>query len=202
MIMTRANALCAFLFVLVSTGSGWPASPPLRLQNCSSTAAPDQRQWCDEEAFRQTAKSSTTPLEGGWQLVTTKDPAGGADAVSVMHVVDSVKSDLALAGLSLQCGRGGIEVVLIILDRLPRATRPSVILTAGSKRSEFEASVVQGGEALLLPESASNLAAQEWQSVKELLVEIEATPRPIRGAIPIGGLSVALRHLSQNCPAR
>jgi hypothetical protein len=198
--MTRAYLLSASL-VLVWT-SGCFASPPPGLQNCSSAAAPDQRQRCDEAAFRQAGKSITTLLEGGWQLVKTKDPAGGADAVSVMHTVDSSRSDVGLAGLSLQCGPAGIEVVMIILDRLPRAPRPAVMLTAGNKQTEFEATVIQGGEALLLPESASNQAAGEWQNIKELSVEIATKPTPIRGAIPLGGLSAALGRLLQNCPAR
>ncbi len=200
--MTRANALCA-LFLVILTGAGWPASPPARQQSCSDSALDQrQRQRCDEEAFRQAAKSITTPLDGGWQLVKTRDPAGGAEAVSVMHVVDSSKSDFALAGLSLQCGHSGVEVVLIILDRLPRVARPTVVFTAGTKQSEFEASVVQGGEALLLPETASKLADGEWQSTNELSVDIETKSASIRGRIPIGGLSAALRHLSQNCPAQ
>jgi hypothetical protein len=199
--MMRTNVAQA-LFALLWLGSVWPASSFPGVQNCSPGASLDQRQRCDEEAFRQAGKSLTTPIEGGWRLVKTRDPGGGVDAVSVMRVVDSLKSDIGLAGLSLQCRHSGIEVVLIVLDPLPRTTRPAVVLTAGRIRSEFEASVIQGGEALLLPQLASNLAGGEWQSASELLVEIETKPAPIRGVVPIGGLSTALRFLSQNCPVR
>ena len=135
-------------------------------------------------------------------MVETRDPGGGADAISVMHVADTAKSDSGLAGLSLQCARGSIEVVLIVLDPLPRTTRPPVTLTAGSSRAELRASVIQRGETLLLPQAASNLAAGVWQKVSELSVEIDTKPAPIRGAVPLGGLSTALSYLSQNCPAR
>jgi hypothetical protein len=119
-----------------------------------------------------------------------------------MHVADTVKSDINLAGLNLQCGQQGIEVVLILLEPLSRTARPTVALTAGTSRSEFEASVVQGGEALLLPQAASSLVAGAWQNATELSVEIETKPSPIRGAVPIGGLPAALRALSPNCAVR
>jgi hypothetical protein len=188
-------------FALLWLGSVWPASAA-GLQNCSLGANLNERQRCDEEEFRQVGKSSTVPIEGGWRLVKTSDPGGGVDAVSVMHVVDSSKSDIGLAGLSLQCRSSNIEVVLIILEPLPRTARPAVVLTAGQIRSELEASVVQGDKGLLLPQLASNLAAGEWQRASELSVEIEAKPTPIRGVVPIGGLATALRQLSQNCPGR
>lgn len=199
--MIRLSSLSAFLLFLW-IGPGWPEPPRPRSLNCLSGATFDQRQKCDEEALGQAQKSQTTQLDGGWRLVRTRNPSGGADAVSVMHVADTAKSDTGLAGLSLQCGRDGVEVVLVVLERLSLTARPSVTLTAGINRVEFEASVVQGGEVLLLPQAASNLAVGAWQSATELSVEIEAKPAPIRGAVPIGGLSAALNYLSRNCPAR
>jgi hypothetical protein len=200
--MRRANVLSAF-FLLLWTTSGWPASPFPGLTSCSSGAGADQRQRCDDEAFKEVQTlSQSTQLDGGWRLVKSRNPGGGADAVSVMHAVDSAKSDIGLAGLSFQCGRHGVEMVLILLEPLPRSGRPVVILSAGSKQTEFEASVLQTGEALLLPQTASTLAIGEWQSTPELSVQINIKPGPIRGAVPIAGLSNALRYLSQNCPAR
>jgi hypothetical protein len=173
------------------------------LQNCSAGANSDQRRRCDEEAFKQVeTRSQTTQLDGGWRLVRTRDPSGSADAISVMHVVDISKSDANLAGLSLQCGKDGIEVILIVLEPLSRSARPAVVFNAGNKRAEFEASVVQTGEALRLPRAASDLAAGEWQSATELTIEIETKPTPIRGTVPISGLSTAIRLLSENCATR
>ena len=201
-VMMRVTLLCAALLV-VADGSSRAEPPRPGMLNCASGVSPEQRQRCDEEAFRQVETGSqSTQLEGGWRLVKSRNPDGGADAISVMHVVDSAKSDARLAGLSLQCGRDGIEIVLIVLERLSRSTRPNVVLITGEKRAEFEASVIQGGAALLLPADASKLAAGDWQGATELSVEIATKPTAIRGAVPIGGLSTALRYLSQNCPAR
>ncbi len=200
--LVRATLLCAALLI-VADGSGRAEPPRQGMLNCASSVSPEQRQRCDEEAFRQVETGSqSTQLEGGWRLVKSRNPDGGADAISAMHVADSAKSDARLAGLSLQCGRDGIEIVLIVLEPLSRSTRPNVALITGGKRAEFEASVIQGGAALLLPADASKLAAGDWQGATELSVEIATKPTAIRGAVPIGGLSTALGYLSQNCPAR
>ncbi|MBR0697945.1 hypothetical protein [Bradyrhizobium lablabi] len=171
--------------------------------DCKSGVSPERRQRCDEEAFRQVETGSeSTRLEGGWRLVKSRNPEGGADAISVMHVVDSAKSDTRLAGLSLQCAKDGVEVVLIVLEPLPRSPRPKVVLTTGEGRAEFEGSVVQGGAAVRLPADASRLAASDWQTAPELSVEIGTEPTAIRGTVPIAGLAAALLYLSQNCHAR
>ncbi|KWV58513.1 hypothetical protein AS156_33510 [Bradyrhizobium macuxiense] len=173
------------------------------MKDCGSGVSPEQRKRCDEEARRQVeAGSQSTPIEGGWRLVRSRDPDGRADAISAMHVVDSANSDPRLAGLSLQCGRDGINVALILLEPMARSARPTVVLTTGGRRAEFEASVIQGGAALLLPADASKLAASDWQSASELSVEIATKPNAILGAVPISGLPTALSYLSQNCHAR
>ena len=178
-------------------------SPSSTLQSCVYGLSAEQRQRCDEAVSNQSKFSGqTVPLEGGWRLVRTKNPGGTTETISVMHVADTAKSDIGLAGLSLRCGLGSFEVILITLEPLPRASRPNVILTVGSVRNQFQASVAQSGEQLVLPQAASGLATGEWQSGTELSVEIETQPNPIRGIVPIGGLSAALRLLSPLCAAR
>lgn len=198
----RLSLLCAALLVMADGSCRADPTRPGML-NCASGVSAEQRQRCDEEALRQVETGSqSTQLEGGWRLVKSRNPDGGADAISAMHVVDSAKSDARLAGLSLQCGKDSIEIALIVLEPLSRSTRPNVVLIAGDRRAEFEASVVQGGAALLLPPDASKLAVSGWQSATELSVEIATKPTAIRGTVPIGGLSTAVRYLSQYCPAR
>ncbi|WGD50679.1 hypothetical protein QA641_34600 [Bradyrhizobium sp. CB1650] len=201
-VVMRFTLLCVGLLVL--TGGSSRAEPPRPgVLNCGSGINTEQRRRCDEEALRQVESASqSTQLEGGWRLVKSRNPDGGADAISVMHAVDSAKSDGRLAGLDLQCGKDGIKIVLIVLEPLPRSTRPNVTLVTGEKRAEFEASVIQSGEALLLPADASKLAASDWQNATELSIEIGTTPAAIRGAVPIAGLATALRYLSQDCRAR
>ncbi|MGY8667472.1 hypothetical protein Q3C01_34675 [Bradyrhizobium sp. UFLA05-109] len=187
--------------LLAGSARSEPANPPLK--GCISGASADQQRLCDRQASEQlTSASRITALEGGWQLVRTKNPSGGTDAVSVMHVADSSQSDLRLAGLNLQCGQKGVEVILVTLERRSRGDRPKVVLSATGSRSEFEATVVQAGEALLLPQPASDLAVHEWQNSPQLSVEIDAKPAPIRGVIPIKGLATAMKALTTNCPAR
>ena len=202
LVMKRLMILCAILSIcLLGPSRADPVRPGL--QNCFSGAPAGQRQLCDEEASEQVkAGSRIVPLEGGWRLVWTKDPGSGTEAVSVMHAADTAKSDINLAGLNLRCGREGIEVVLIVLQTLPRASHPRVALATGSNRAEFESSVAQGGEVLLLPQAATDLAAGDWQKAAELSIEIATESNSIRGIVPIGGLSAALRTLSQNCATR
>lgn len=201
-VMLRLPLLCVSLLVL--TGGSSRAEPPRAgLLNCGSGINTEQRRRCDEEAFRQVESvSQSTQLKGGWRLVKSKSPDGGAGAVSVMHAVDSAKSDGRLAGLDLQCGKDGVKIVLIVLEPLRRSMRPNVTLITGKKRAEFEASVIQSGAALLLPADASKLATSDWQNENELSVEIGTTPAAIRGTVPITALATALRALEQDCRAR
>jgi hypothetical protein len=198
----RLLATIALSFLMVSQTHHVLAQgvPP---QDCSRLSNPQDRRLC-EERFSQSVKASsrTAELEGGWSLVRTPNPQGGPEAVSIMHVSDTAKSDFALAGLTLRCSGAGIEPLLIVLEPLATGSRPPVIVAAGSTKSQFEASAVQGGLALLLPQMASNLAAGPWQTATELSVEIAIEPIPIKGIVPISGLPKALQTLTQICATR
>lgn len=135
--------------------------------------------------------------------MTTTEPGGRGETVSVMHIADLAKSDPGLAGLSLRCSRnGGIEIVLIMLDPMVRGSRPKVALSAGPDRKEFETTVASGGEALLLPPAASSLPTDNWRSATEVSIEITTNSTPVRGIVPIAGLQPALRALTPHCPVR
>jgi hypothetical protein len=160
----------------------------------------DELQRCDKAVSDQlNASSQTTVLDGGWRLVKTKDPGGHGEVVSAMGTVDTAKSDMNLAGMSLNCASGGIQIALIVLSALPRASHPKVTLTAGSNRTEFEGAVTQSGEGLLLPPAVSNLVSRDWQNEPELSIEITTKSNPIRGILPLRGISSALRSLSRSC---
>ena len=174
-----------------------------QMLNCVPGAAPEARQRCDEVVSDQLrATNQTTILDGGWRLVKTRDPGSGSETVSAMHTVDIARSDANLAGLSLRCSPGGVQLVLIVLSPLPRASTPRVTVTAAADRSEFQASVIQIGDALLLPPAATDLAGGNWQKASELSIEIDTKTSPIRGVVPIGGLSAALRSLTGYCPVK
>lgn len=200
--LLRSLMTVSLLLMPTAGARSEPIAP--REGDCVSGASREQQQECDRKISEQVGNASrVTPLGADWQMVRTKSPTRGPDAVAVLHVADSAKSDVSLAGLSLQCGQQGVEVVLVTLDRISRTDRPRVSLAAGTAApTAFEASVVQAGEALLLPQNASKLAAGDWQKANELSVEIERKPAPLHGVIPIRGLAVALQTLIANCPAR
>jgi hypothetical protein len=201
--------ICTLIVIYIGTQSSWAQTSNFsaaaglaqpNIQDCRPGARISDRQRCDEAISEQLkAASRTTALDGGWRLVKTKDPFGNSETVSAMRTVDADKSDINLAGLSLNCVSGGIQIALIVLSPIPRTSHPKVILTAGSNRSEFEGAVTQSGEALLLPPAVTSLAARDWENVPELSIEITTKSNPIRGILPLGGLSSALRSLSRNC---
>jgi hypothetical protein len=81
-----------------------------------------------------------------------------------MHVADIRSSDIDFAGINIRCGPGGMEFLLIVLNRLSRSDQPTVILSAGDHRAQLEASVDPTGQALLLPTASGALVASEWQN--------------------------------------
>ncbi|UFW51621.1 MULTISPECIES: hypothetical protein [Bradyrhizobium] len=192
-----------FLVVAIALPCSASADSTRLPQSCVPGADPEQRQRCDDAVSRQLNSSSqSTPLDGGWRLVKTRNPNGGADIVAIMRTADTTRSDLNLAGLSLRCAEFGTEVMLTLLEQQPRASHPKVTLAAGSDRVQLEASVNQSAESIVLPPSASALAAGPWQTFPELTVEIATTPTPTRGTIPLAGLANAMRALRSSCALR
>jgi hypothetical protein len=105
------KGLASFSLMLVM-GTGLAQADSMRpgFQNCTPGLNPDQQRTCDRQASEQIgAGSRATSLPGGWQLVRTKNPQGGADAISVMHVADIRSSDIDFAGINIRCGPGGME---------------------------------------------------------------------------------------------
>lgn len=146
--------------------------------------------------------SQSTTLSGGWRLVKSRNPNGGGEIVSVMHAVDTTKSDLGLAGMSLRCGSIGPEAILILLDPVPSTNPPVVTLQAGPTKTRIDASVLQDGRALLLPLAAATVSNAAKKGVAEVSVTIDTQPQAIAGVVPITGLVSALNSLSIYCPAR
>jgi hypothetical protein len=136
-----------------------------------------------------------------WRLARTPNPAGGPDIISITKIVDSTRSDHDVAGLMLRCGEGATTEVLIVLTKpLPPRTHPQVTVVAGATTTEFTASVVTPGALVLLPEKASALVEDAWQSIPELAVAIAENDRSLRGVIPLADISTAMQTLQSNCP--
>jgi hypothetical protein len=175
-------AICvSFMLGVVSASCQEPGKPA----NSGAPAAPSQQ---------QPAESST------WQLSRTPNPAGGPDSISITKITDTTRSDQDVAGLSLRCGEGATNEVLVVLGKpLPLQTHPKVTVVAGATTTDFTASVVKPGALVLLPEKASALLETAWQSVPELAVIIATKEGLLRGTVPLGDISAALRTLQSNC---
>ena len=65
------------------------------------------------------ASSKVAVLDGGWRLVKTTDPGSTSETVSAMRTVDTARSDINLAGCSLRCAPGGMQVVLTSFPPFP-----------------------------------------------------------------------------------
>ena len=101
----------------------------------------------------------------------------------------------------LRCAEGATTDVLITLAApLPPRTHPKVTVVAGAATTEFIATVIPPGALVLLPEKASALVENTWQSVPELAVSITDNNRAVRGVIPLEAISNAMQELQSNCP--
>ena len=148
-----------------------------------------------------TASGEEPPPAGGWNLIRTANPRGGADLVSTIHTADTTRSEVNLAGLMLRCGELHPDVIVVVVSPFSLRAHPTVIIGVNHAESHFEARVVSAGAGLLLPDEASALAAGAWQSAHELTVAVSSQEQSFAGVIPIDGLSAALVKLSANCPA-
>jgi hypothetical protein len=176
-----------------------PGVPLSASEQCRSIKDAAGRLRCYEGA---TAKPDSTANSlssvRAWPLVRTPNPAGGAEAVSIMQTADTAKSDLDLAGLMLRCGERNIETLVVLIRPFPPRAHPKVRVAAGAQSREFTATVQPPGVALLLPAEATALAAGPWQSATELAVQVD-DESSIRGIISLQGLGPAYRLLIENC---
>jgi hypothetical protein len=138
---------------------------------------------------------------GTWQLARTPNPSGGPDSISISKIVNPAPSQQDVAGLMLRCAEGATTDVLIVLAApLQPRTHPKVTVVAGATTTEFIATVIPPGALVLLPEKASALVENTWQSVPELTVSITDNNRALRGVIPLEDISKAMQELQSNCP--
>ena len=174
------------------------------VEHCRRIKDERARMRCEkEENSRPSANApQQQPAEPGtWQLARTPNPAGGPDSISIAKISNTTGSDKDIAGLMLRCGEGATTQVLVVLIKpLPLLAHPKVTVVAAATTTEFTASVVTPGTLVLLPEKASALVEDAWQSVPELAVSISENRRSLHGVIPLADISTAMRTLQSNCP--
>ena len=175
--------------------------PGSESEHCRTITDSGARLRCYEATTSDRSDKRQSSIAGAWRLVRTPNPAGGPDAVSIMHTADVSRSDLDLAGLMVRCGQETTEVLIVLVRPFPPRARPKVSIgVAGSGPVEFTASVAAPGLLLLLPPEANTLAAGPWQTAPELTIAVADEHAPIHGVVPLTGLGIALGELRQNCP--
>ena len=138
-------------------------------------------------------------LTGGWRLVRTANPHGGADAISIMHTADPSRSDLNLAGLMIRCIGSATEVVIVLLRPFPLRARPHVLLGEPGHETRLEATIVAPGTAVLLPGDGKLLVSGPWQAKNDLSIRIVDDQTTITGVVGLTGLQPAFKTLETNC---
>ncbi len=174
------------------------------VEHCSRIKDEPERMRCEkeEDSRPSTNFSQQPPPEPGtWQLARTPNPAGGPESISIMKSANITESAQDIAGLMLRCGEGATtEVLIVLIEPLPLRAHPKVTVVAGATTTELTASVVTPGALVLLPEKASALVEDAWQSVPELAVSISENRRSLHGVIALADISTAMRTLQSNCP--
>jgi hypothetical protein len=199
-----AGAICAFW--LTSACCQEAAKRPKsnsELEGCRRIKNEHMRMHCLEQINPKAAPGPQQPpaASATWQLARTPNPSGGPDSISILKVTAPTPSGQDVTGLMLRCAEGATTNVLIVLAApLPPRTHPKVTVVAGSTTTEFIASVVPPGSLVLLPEKASALVENTWQSVPELAVSMKDNNLALRGVIPLEDLSNAMKELQSNCP--
>ena len=151
---------------------------------------------CYEQATSKRPDRPQPSVAGTWRLVRTPNPAGGADAISIMQIADPSRSDLDLAGLMVRCGEATTEVLIMLVRPFPPKSHREVTIVSGSQPVEFTATAAPPGLMLLLPPQANALADGPWQDASELTIEVADEHAPIHGVVPLPGLP---RHRSADC---
>jgi hypothetical protein len=153
----------------------------------------------DSNATGDAERARSSELAGGWHLVRTHNPSGGADAISIMHSADTSRSDLDLVGVMVRCSETNAEVVVVILSAFPFGTRPHVAFGRPGNETEFEATVAPPGTVLLLPGEVTTLVSGPWQTLEDLFIRIDEGRSTIRGVVKLTGLEGAFKKLKAAC---
>ena len=201
MSLSRTEFRAAYLLPIAWMASLAPAGA---LAPCLSAADQTAPLRSFEEASSYDAQSIVFAATnaGTWRLVRTPNPRGGPDAVSIMQMADTARSDIDLVGLTLRCSDTGFDVLVVFLKPFPPRTRPKVRLTTGATTVHLEATVLPPGAAISLPAEAATLVKGSSQSSSELAVEVDDDGNATRGVISLAGLGPALSLLTSNCPSR
>ena len=197
--LALAAAICIHATIAARSQDSAKSKVKNDVEHCRIIKNELMRRRCYEETNPKPAPPKELSPES-WQLTRTSNPLGGPDSISITKNVNATPPQ-DISGLMLRCAEGATTEVLVVLaaSLLPRA-HPKVTVVAGSTTSEFIATVVAPGALVLLPEKASALLEQTWQSVPKLTVSIAESKRSLQGVIPLDDIGSAMQTLQSNCP--
>jgi len=203
-----AIAILAALTIASTGAAGRDCEKPAKLNSdadhCKGTKDARAQKRCTEQE-NSSVSPTLSPRQSieaeTWQLARTPNPAGGPNSISITKITNATGPDHEIAGLMLRCGEGATtEVLVVLVEPLPARTHPKVTVVAGRTTTEFTGSIVTPGALVLLPEKASALVENSWQSVPELAVAIAENHRSLHGVISLSDIGTAMRTLQSNCP--
>jgi hypothetical protein len=168
----------------------------LALAPSLDAAGPDSNRAAGSE------QAPSPELAGGWRFVRTRNPQGGADAISIMHTADTSKSDLDLAGLMIRCTERGTEAVVVVIRAFPLRARPHIVLGKPGNEARFEATIAPPGTLILISMDATSLVSSAWHTQSDLFIRLEDGPITIRGVVALAGLQSAFEVLATSCPTQ
>ena len=202
-----AIAILAALTIASTAAAGRDSEKPAKLNgdadHCKGIKDERAQKRCNEqENSSSPTLSQPQSIEAEtWQLARTPNPAGGPASISITKITNATGPDHEIAGLMLRCGEGATtEVLVVLVEPLPARTHPKVTVVAGRTTTEFTGSIVTPGALVLLPEKASALVENAWQSIPELAVAIADNHRSLHGVISLADIGTAMRTLQLNCP--
>ena len=145
-----------------------------------------------------------TALQSGWNLVRTPNPTGGTDVVAVTRTADFHKSDPMLAGITLRCTDGTIDMLMVVLQSYPPRSKIDVTIKIGeASYSTFGADIVPPGAMVRLESEATMAIMERGQQAGELHVQLSDGKQPaISGVIALDGFGKAIEALRSLCILR
>lgn len=181
-----------------------PIAPAKTIESCRFIPDAIARLKCFEEAASSlAAPASPLPsqnhVRSGWRLVRTPGAKPGGEVITMMRTAELLRSDPAFGGLALHCGESGPEILIIVLEPFPPRSKPQIEIGGQASGGVFEASVLPGGAALLLPGAATALVNGPWQALSELSVKVENAGSAIQGVVALSGLKEALDTITTVC---
>jgi hypothetical protein len=148
----------------------------------------------------QPNRPDVADVMGSWRLVSTPNPRGGANAVSIMHTADTSKSDIDLAGLMIRCSGDHTELAVVVLTPFTFRARPRVALGSPSRQQQFDGTVGPPGTAIVLPGDPRALLGDAWAAESDLFIRVTDGPNTFSGVVPLAGVQSASLQLKANCP--